>query len=340
MSYFMGKISVVLSRSGTALSTPHISDMSAYLPGLPPTVAGRSFFESCSDEDRAVGREPDHAVRAVDAERPERFLEQPERARVGALRDLGVLHRRDHVLVIRKRIPEGPVGVVHDVGEDLGVGIVAHVPRVAAAREELADRHEGRVLAVRHRGVALDEEGMAGIEVDGVVRVLPALGQDDLRLDARLLDAEELAHFERVPHFLQGQHIGVEGEDEERPVGLAHDAERKPRLHQQVFLLLLRLVLVGRGIIVDLGDIVLAALDAGHVLDRRLPGELLGEALGLHVLLEHGQALARADGGQGRVLLVVDSNGPPMSLSIRPRPDPSWPSFMVSSAWMFSMGEK
>src|SRR3990172_1857838 len=34
------------------------------------------------------------------------------------------------------------------------------------------------------------------------------------------------------------------------------------------------------------------------------------------------------------------SNSPPRSLSVRPRPDPSWPSFMVSSARMFSMGEK
>src|SRR5574340_1496171 len=34
------------------------------------------------------------------------------------------------------------------------------------------------------------------------------------------------------------------------------------------------------------------------------------------------------------------AKGPPKSFSIRPRPDPSCPSFMVSSARMFSMGEK
>ena len=131
---------------------------------------------------------------------------------------------------------------MHDVREDFGVGIVAHVPGVAAAEQKLADRHERGILAVRHGGIALDEEGMAGVEIDGVVRVLPALGQDDLRFYIRCVEAEKLADLQGIAHFLEGQNVGIEGEDEERPVGLADVPERQAGLHQQVFLLPERLV--------------------------------------------------------------------------------------------------
>ena len=125
MSYFMGKMSVDLSRSGIALSMPQTSDMSANLPGLPPTAPGRSFFELLHHKDRAVGSEPDHAVRTVDAEGTKRFLEKSERGSVGALVDLRVFHWRDDVFIILERIPEGPVRIVHDVRKDLGVRIVS-----------------------------------------------------------------------------------------------------------------------------------------------------------------------------------------------------------------------
>src|SRR3990170_2965859 len=42
----MGKMSFVLSLFGIALSTPHSSDINAYLPLTPPTIPGLNFLES------------------------------------------------------------------------------------------------------------------------------------------------------------------------------------------------------------------------------------------------------------------------------------------------------
>src|SRR5208337_4818901 len=117
-------------------------------------------------KDRPVGSEADDAVRAVDAEGAERFLKQPERCSIRSLSDLGVLQRCNNVLVIIKRVTKGPVRIMQDMREYLGIGIIAHIPRIAAAHEELADRHKGRVLAVSHGCVTLDEERMARVKVD------------------------------------------------------------------------------------------------------------------------------------------------------------------------------
>src|SRR4030043_2170251 len=48
MLYFIGKMSSDLSLSGIALSSPHSSDINAYLPLTPPTTPGLSFLESCT----------------------------------------------------------------------------------------------------------------------------------------------------------------------------------------------------------------------------------------------------------------------------------------------------
>ena len=43
---------------------------------------------------------------------------------------------------------------------------------------------------------------MASIEIDGVISVLPSLGQDDLRFESSLFKTEKFAELQRVSYFL------------------------------------------------------------------------------------------------------------------------------------------
>ncbi len=115
-------------------------------------------------------------------------------------------------------------------GEDLRVGLVSCVSRVIPGGEKLPDGNEGRVLAVGHRCVSLDEKGMAGVDVDGVIGVLPPLGQDHPGLELFVVEPQITRQFHGIPDFLDHDHVGPETEDEHGAVGLTHLAEAEAGL--------------------------------------------------------------------------------------------------------------
>ena len=68
------------------------------------------------------------------------------------------------------------------MGEDLAVTVIADIARDTPAHEIFPDRDKRCILAVCHRRVTLDEKRVAGVEVYGIIRVLPSLRKDYLCL--------------------------------------------------------------------------------------------------------------------------------------------------------------
>ncbi len=86
--------------------------------------------------------------------------------------------RGNNMLIGLKRKFKLFQGIVQNVGEYLGVALVADIAGKIPAGQPILDRHKGGIFAVGHGGDTLDKKGMAGIEVDTVIRILPALRHD------------------------------------------------------------------------------------------------------------------------------------------------------------------
>ncbi len=122
--------------------------------------------------------------------------------------------RSDNILIVGQRITELPCGVMKDMGEDLAVAVISHVARESPAHQKFPNRHKGSIFAIRHRTISLDKEGMACVQVNCIIGVLPALRQYDLGFQVVMIKTEKLADLQRISHFLQGKHIGIERKDE------------------------------------------------------------------------------------------------------------------------------
>ncbi len=96
---------------------------------------------------------------------------------VGVVGQVQILQRGDHVLVHFDSQSQLVMGEVQDVGEYFRVGLITHVSWKSSGGKKLPNRDKGGVLTIGHGGDTLDEKGMAGIEIDGIVGVLPPLSQ-------------------------------------------------------------------------------------------------------------------------------------------------------------------
>ena len=117
-----------------------------------------------------------------------------------------------------------------DMRKDLAVTVVSDIAREPPARKIFPDRHECRILTIRHGAISLNKEGMACIKIDCIVCVLPALCKDDLCLEAVLVETKELSHLKRIADFLDRDYIGVEREGKDRFISFTELSQGKPRI--------------------------------------------------------------------------------------------------------------
>ena len=88
---------------------------------------------------------------------------------------------------------------------------------------------------------ALDEEGVAGVQVDGVIGVLAPLGHDDAGVELLAVEAAGIrATVSGSPISLIMIDVGPEGEDDHVLLLFAHGPQLEPDVHQPALQLLAR----------------------------------------------------------------------------------------------------
>ena len=108
-------------------------------------------------------------------------------------------------------------------------------PGKAAGAEKFPNGDKGRVFTVGHGGHPLNEEGMAGVEIDRIIGVLPPLGEHHAGPELFPVQPKILGNQERVADFLDHDDIGPETVDNHVLMLFAHLPQLQPEHHQTVF---------------------------------------------------------------------------------------------------------
>jgi len=123
-----------------------------------------------------------------------------------------------------------PCRVMEYMRKDFTVAVISCISGETPAHEKLPDRDKRGILAVCHGAESLYEKRVAGVQINGVVSCSAFLGKYDFCLEAVSVEAEEFSDLKRVPHFFQGKHIRVEGEDKQRLFRLPDLPQGKTRV--------------------------------------------------------------------------------------------------------------
>jgi len=141
---------------------------------------------------------------------------------------------------------------------------------------------------------------VTGVDVYGVVGVLPPLGQDDPGLEFLVVQPQVFRQDHGVPHLLDHDHVGPEAEDDHGPVLLAHPAELEPGEHEAVLDLLRAQGQPLRRVVVNPDQIVVAFRSSRRRRLGRPDGELVfyHEIQVQHVPVQGADALVGKDAGE------------------------------------------
>ena len=117
------------SRSGIRASTPHISEAIAQTPGLPPTVAGRSFLCIHNQHAGFIGQGSDHGIGAVN-DKPATGSSQPfEKLALGMDIQFFSFQRGNNMLIGLQGKFQLSDRIMENVGKHLRITLVAGISR-------------------------------------------------------------------------------------------------------------------------------------------------------------------------------------------------------------------
>jgi len=143
-----------------------------------------------------------------------------------------VFKRRDDVFISLQTKSEMVHRVVKDMCKNLRIRPIPDISRIATRQKKFPDRHKGGIFAIGHRGHSLYKEGMAGIDINGIIGILPSLRHNDPGLQVWLVKAEIFTNGQRIAHFFNHDHIRPETEDQHGPIRLAQISQTKTRQQQ------------------------------------------------------------------------------------------------------------
>ncbi|MFN2267007.1 MAG: hypothetical protein ABR533_01930, partial [Desulfonatronovibrio sp.] len=235
-----------------------------------------------------IGQGTDHRVGAINNEAPADIAQPQEKVALGMSRKLLVVQRSHDMLIGLQGQLQLFGDVMQDMGKDLRVRLIAHVAGKTLAKEPIPDGHKGAVFTIGHGGHTLNEEGVAGVEINAVVGVLASLGETDAGLDPIIVQAEGLTDPQGPPHLFDHGHIRPQGEGSEViTMGSTIKAQSEAGHHQRMVNLFLGKMGPGLGLTIHPENILMPILRLDHrAFDLELMIILQLEALVVHDLIE------------------------------------------------------
>ena len=146
--------------------------------------------------------------------------------------------------------------VMEDMGKNLGIRLITDISGVITGHQKFPDGHKGGVFTIGHGRNALDEKGVTGIDINGVVGILPSLRKHGPGLKFLAVQTEIFRNGSRIADFFQHDDIGPEAENHDGLVFFAHLAQGQTAQHQTK--LPLRLT--------EFGPLGRIAVDTNHII--------------------------------------------------------------------------